>query len=274
MKQYIFISALFISCLIAGCKKDAALPTPDKKLVINGQISPADDTIKVKLNYSVPVNTNGNVANSFSEATVTLSDGINTVNLGRLTTPGLFGIKQSDFKLVPGKAYQLHVNDGHGRDVTAETSIPYAVTNTAYSVLSETPAKDEQIKYTSRFKFDDHLNILHLYRLYSGQSLSAQTIKDALYGNDLEEPKPFTGTGEFVVSQTIYRLFPIGRTVYSKQGYFISCSNEYYRFYESIENVDGNNSPDLTQEATNIYSNIKGGLGVFGGYNIVRTVAQ
>lgn len=274
MKQYIFISALFICALITGCKKDAILPTPDKKLVINGQISPADDSIKVKVDYSVPINTNGSTVNIFSEATVTLSDGTTTIKLAKLNRPGIFGIRQADFKLVPGTVYHLYVNDGHGREVTAETSIPYAVTNTVYSVLGETPAKNGRVKYASRFKFDDHLNTLHLYRLYSGQTAPLFTPQEELYGDDLEELKTFAGTAEIVVEESRYLIFPSSVAVSSKQGYFISCSNEYYRFYKSLDNTEGNNEPDLLQEPANIYTNIKGGLGIFGGYNIVKTVSQ
>jgi len=281
MKKYVSLAASCILALIAGCKKDVDLATPDRKIVVDAQISPTDDTIKIILEYSKQVNSVSNtgysnnylrhdVHNEFADAEVTLSDGVTTRIIKRDSSEGVFKIAQADFQLVPGKTYQLHVKDGHNREVTAQTAIPYAVTNAMYSFLGEQSAGEYKSRYTNRFVFTDQLNPLHYYRLYSGQK-SNMYLNEILYGNYLEEGKSFTGTAEIVVETIQPNLFYEPNQITTKYGYFFSCSYEYFQFYKSIENTKGfSNAPELLEEPLNIYTNIQGGLGIFAGYNLIK----
>lgn len=284
MKKCISLAILFVLAF-AGCKKDAGLAAPDRKIVVDAQISPSNDTIRIVLEYSKPVNATSytgsnnsylvhDIHNEFAGAEVTLSDGIIAKVIKRDAHEGVFKIAQADFRLIPGKTYQLHVKDGHNREVTAQTTIPYAVTGAKYSFLGVQAAGEYKSKYTNRFVFTDQLNARHYYRLYSGQQ-SLMYPTEILYGNHLTEEKSFTGTDTTVI-ETIYpTLFSDRNMVTTKYGYFFSCSYEYFQFYRSIENTKGlSNVPELLEEPVNIYTNIKGGLGIFAGYNLVKIKSE
>ncbi|MEO5891738.1 MAG: DUF4249 domain-containing protein [Ferruginibacter sp.] len=279
MKKYFYLAALFIF-FFASCKKDVNLTTPDRKIVVDAQISPADDTIKIILEYSKPVNTISNtgysnnllhdIHNEFIGAAVTLSDGITAKVIKRDPREGLFKIAQADFPLTPGKTYYLHVKNGLKGEVTAQTTIPQAVTNAKYSFLGEQAAGEYNSRYTNKFEFNDQLNKQHYYRLYSGQQSNSYP-NELLYGNHLQESNAFTGTATIVVETIEPNLFFEHNPVTIKYGYFFSCSDEYFKFYTSIENTKGlSNTPELLEEPVNIYTNIKGGLGIFAGYNLVK----
>lgn len=279
----IAIFALLILALHTGCSKDVNnIVLPPKKIIVNAQISPADDSIKVILNYSQPINTsndidagyvngilNHDIRNLFAGATVTLSDGVTTKTLKRDAVRGLFFIIQADFKLIPGKTYQLYVKDNNDHEVTAQTQIPYQVTDAKYTFLSKQPLGSYDTRYSNRFEFSDHLNALHFYRLYSGQISGPDKIEE-LYGNFLENGKTFTGAANIVVQNTVSNYEFNRRDVLTRKGYFISCSNEYFQFYSSLDNLNGRgNQPDVLEQPVNLYTNIKGGLGIFAGYNTV-----
>ena len=265
----------------AGCKKDADLVTHDRKIVVNAQISPTDDTIKIILEYSKPVNATSytgysnnylvhDVHNEFAGAEVILFDGTTSRIIKRDPREGIFKVAQTDFRLIPGKTYQLHVNDGHNRVVTAQTTIPYAVTGASYSFLGVQSAGEYNSRYTNKFIFTDQSNPRHYYRLYSGQQ-SNMYPNEILYGNHLEEGKTFTGTDTIVIETIEPNLFFDRTAATTKYGYFFSCSYEYYQFYKSIENTKGlSNTPELLEEPVNLYTNIEGGLGIFAGYNLVK----
>ena len=280
MKKFLSLAALFI-LTFASCKKNVDLAAPNRKIVVYAQISPADDTIKIILEYSKPVNSISNtgysniylrhdIHNEFAAAEVTLSDGVATIAIKRDSLEGVFKIAQANFPLIPGKTYKLHVKDSHNHEVSAQTTIPYAVTNAVYTFLGKQSAGEYNSKYTNRFVFTDQLNPQHYYRLYSGQQ-SNMNLNEVLYGNYLQDSKAFTGTDTIVVETIESNLFFEHNSMIIRYGYFFSCSYEYFQFYRSIENTKGlSNTPELLEEPVNIYTNIEGGLGIFAGYNVVK----
>ena len=280
MKKFLSLAVLLMFAF-AGCKKDVDFAPPERKIVVDAQISPTDDTIKIILEYSKPVNSVSynwyssnylihDIHHEFAGAEVTLSDGVTVKTLKRDSSEGVFEIAQADFRLVPGKTYKLHVNDGHNREVSAQTTMPYAVTNAVYTFLGEQPAGSYKNRYTNRFVFTDSLNLLHYYRLYSGQK-SDSYFNEFLYGNYLTEEKSFTGLADIVVETIEPPLFSQDSLAVDKYGYFFSCSYEYFQFYRSFENTKGfSNTAELLEEPVNIYTNIEGGLGIFAGYNVVK----
>lgn len=250
-----------------GCKKDVDLATPERKIVVDAQISPTNDTIKIILEYSKPVNAVSNnwyssnylihdIYNEFAGAEVTLFDGVTVKTLKRDSSEGVFEIAQADFQLVPGKTYQLHVKDSYNCEVSAQTIIPYAVTDAVYTFLSDKPAGSYKNRYTNRYAFTDSLNILHCYRLYSAQKPD-NYFNELLYGNYLTEEKSFTGLADIAVETIEPPLFTEDSLAVDKYGYFFSCSYEYFQFYKSFENTKGfSNTPELLEEPVNIYTNI------------------
>lgn len=66
------------------------------------------------------------------------------------------------------------------------------------------------------------------------------------------------------------RLF--SNTSLTHTGYFISCSKEYYLFYQTAP-VNLGIDPKNSSTVENLYSNIKGGYGIFAGYNALALSA-
>ncbi|MBC8035421.1 MAG: DUF4249 domain-containing protein [Chitinophagaceae bacterium] len=280
MKTPFLFTLLLSQWFILSCTKDAELATPAKQIVVDAQISPTDDTIRVILMYSSPVNSvnairsvNGTYdpENEFEGASVTLSDGRAAVALERDAQRGYFKIAQTDFPLSPGSTYFLNVRNVNDSEVTASTTVPYPVENAVYTVLNYQQDNTQYVtRYASRFSFTDTNNNPKYYRLYAGLT-SSRVELERLFGNRLEAGKDTSKRFDIVVERSIPYLLEPDDLITGQSGYFISCSSEYFDYYTSISNVDGlSNTPEFLVEPVNIYSNIKGGLGIFAAYNLLR----
>lgn len=69
-----------------------------------------------------------------------------------------------------------------------------------------------------------------------------------------------------------YTSAPSVGTSLTHTGYFISCSKEYYLFYQTAP-VNLGIDPKSSATVENLYSNINGGYGIFAGYNAVDLTA-
>lgn len=134
MNTRFFLPLLFASALLAGCTKEITIELPDveSKIVVDGGIFTgeyAQVTLTNSAGYFDPVDSTTLASYLISNATVTLSDGVQTDTLRPtvdFTLPIPFVYRGSLIQGQVGRTYTLTVV-ANGKTVTAVTSIPQPV---------------------------------------------------------------------------------------------------------------------------------------------------
>ncbi len=266
----------FLCCLVAAviftsCEKELTNMKPvEQKIVVTSFISPSDPKIKVRLSLSYPFygsdNTTANL--NLKYATVLISDGNTQKQLAWNPQLRDFELDQSDFPISTGKTYALQVKTTDGKQISAQTSIPNPVINPSFNFIEFKQTAKRTIE-TFRFQFTDDGTQINYYRLYLNaeryaqfQSTPVASGSEELYlGPDIE----FSGSlFDRILEFNYYSNVDPSTYTNKYTAYFISCSEEYYKFHKSNPSTD---SDPLRGNAVNPYSNIEGGLGIFAGYN-------
>ncbi|TPE45894.1 DUF4249 domain-containing protein [Pontibacter mangrovi] len=301
MPKLKFILITLCGLLFFSCEEDITIEVPpgEEQLVVEGHIEPGAPPIVV-LTRTVPVFSEISAAalsGAFvHEAQVTVSVDEKSYTLKEYPVGALndnvkqalamqFGVQpvagaasgNVDFFVYTsdellgetGKSYTLRVLH-EGRELSAVTTIPqYNPLDSLWVVPHPDPAQDSLVSLYYRYADPDTLgNSIRYFTkrnsepFYPGLLLSV--LSDELvngatidYPLDRGEPK-----GQEEVDQDLYSYFGIGDTVTVR---WAAIDIAHYRFWYTLENEQNNNgspisSPNITQ------SNIKGGLGIWGGY--------
>ncbi len=253
--------------LFNACTKDAdvKLPVVEPKLVINSFISPQDTMIKVEVTLSQPLYNNTNSGQYFyvTDATVQINDGVTTKTLVYNSTENYYSISSSQFPIIVGTTYFLTVSTPDGKNVNASTSIPAAnstLTFTSHLVINS----NQDSTYSMEAKWDDAIGTLDYYRItYYAKQYYSGDIDTTYYaqfsGNFSDEGNDGRS---FIQNFEVYKTNSTGN---SGELYLVHASNEYYLFHTKL--ADAANSGGPFSEPIQMYSNINGGHGIFGGFN-------
>ncbi len=277
--QYIFL--FFITLFFASCSDDGFLSVEEDAAnipfsnapTITAFLCPQDTLHKVSISYTRPVvgkNTYPEWSKNVGKAIVTLSDGAQTVTLkSGGNSSGYFSIKSKDFKVEAGKTYILNVTTYDGQKAESTCSIPLNRVDLKNVDTKEvTDAKYQEKKYL--ITWQDIPNEQNFYAVYVAtkevrrtytyisQEYSEQTISDqGNEGGKMITKKDFYMTGRQNFTNGEYRATEIQ---------ILNTDINFYRYHKDLEilTISGDNP---LVEPINIYSNIKGGFGVFAGYN-------
>lgn len=290
MIRYITILSLIL--LFTSCEKVIKIDVPDQKpqVVINSYTE-TNDTIQVQVGKTVGVLKRKNGQDySLANATVTLtsSDAVSEVLKYDIAT-GLFSGKMI---AQAGKSYDIKVSSPDYKDAEATSSVPEKVEISDVKHFSKVRldidgnSLDEvRIQFTDPPAAGDYyvikyipanqrLDSSYLYGCIYTNDLSVESI----YNEDIDINTCLSGDGIFlrdaVFNGTIkeLRLFVSsvmtesftdmnGDTLYpAVQLYHVP--EAYFKFQKSYQFATENNG-DPFSEPTNVYSNVKNGLGVF-----------
>ncbi len=253
---------------------DVETPKTDPKLVVFSVISPQDELIKVKVSKSLPLYSfkpSVGWDNQFpvvNNATVTISDGINNYNLSYDEDIEVYIIDSASLKIIPGRSYNLKVKTPDGFNAESSCTVPV-----------ETPAAiqitgiDYIHKYGEKFcnvnlqlpdlpgngqfyrislmgqRYEEYAQIYSYYHV-------GLTRGDEVFSDKNREGTNFTfRTGEIYLSMEGPDLFYASVYV---------TDEAYYNYHYSLMTFEDENP---FSEPTPIFSNIKGGLGVFAAVN-------
>ncbi len=272
MKKIQFI-LIVSSLLIFSCEKEATIKIPkvDPKLVVSSFISPGDTIIYVTVKKSKPIfeDSNVNTADPITNASVVLSDGTASAALSFDSFVGKYKIAATAFPLIAGKTYYLSVSTPDGKSVSAETTIP--ANAPADLDLALTPGTTNALEGTVAVNWTDRINEKNYYRL-SIVSLQYNTgSADTIQSWSNYDSKVFTDNnhdGHQMSSEETGVPINISNGYKAFEARLICCNVDYYLYHNSVFN--GNNGGNPFAEPTLIYSNIKGGLGVFSAYLKVK----
>ena len=229
---------------------------------------------RVTLSHTRPVvgkNTYPEWSKNVGKAIVTLSNGEQTVTLkSGGNSNDYFTIKAKDFKVEAGKTYILHVTTYDGQKAEATCTIPIHKIDIQKADTKEvTDVKFQDKKYLVTWQdipnepnyyavYVITKEVRRNYSTYVSQEYSEQTISDQ--GNDggkMITRKNFYMTGRQNYTNGEYRVTEIQ---------ILNTDMNFYRYHKDLEilTISGDNP---LVEPINVYSNIKGGFGVFAGYN-------
>ena len=295
---------LFTTVLvISGCEIDVTvdLPPLEDRIVVEGTIEPGQPpflTLTRNAAFFGTFDLNSLDAFFVRDAVVTVSDGLQTVNLIELClqdlppeyqaiAADLFGIDEEtlseieedycvytvdllsgSFMLgVVGRTYTLQVRTSED-SLTAVTTIPGLVPIDSMW-FSDHPDPENDTLVNLNFQFTDPDTLGNYYRYFTKQNSEPyypgfNSVFDDLFVNGeqfdfiLDRGQPRTAGFD----PDTYGDFLRGDTVIVK---WSTIDLDHYEFWNTLE-FDSQNSGNPFGGATNIASNVEGGLGVFGGY--------
>lgn len=259
---------------LSACEKDANIPVPeeDPKLVVYSYICPEDTAINVSVTTSNPV-FGGSGSNNYAK----LENAVVTVSTNGITYPLAFNpmtsyyyISTSTVSISPGQQFDLNVSAPGYESVSASTTIPNASNfdfNASFISKTELPETQSAI-----YKFDvswNHFTASDYYRVvpvfyYTDTAMGFDDTLIANFGNDFFYTEKQAASGKITDNLVIETYYE--GNVYPESGFFITlivCEYDYFKFHESLSNYTYG---DPFAEPTLIYTKMKNGYGIFGGY--------
>jgi hypothetical protein len=295
---YIYISIFLFA---ASCTQNAGkvkIPKTEKLLVVQSIISPYDQYISVKVNWTQDYfnNPNQNNTNSWVDnCIVQISSNGNTYTLAQ-GNQGEYYIDTTTLKIVPGQTYNLYVKEPGGKEATSSCVVP-SLTNSDIlymSIDSETTKQGqrEQKNYILNCEIIDDGSKKDYYTLYPAtyyyfweyiQDPNSGNIIDSTWKEQrqdiyMETDNKFLDDASFNSQVKKVKFNVPGVEIWTPRGnsavspkletlelLTIYGDLNYYKYHRSIEVFNQNNG-DPFAEPTLIYSNISGGIGIFSAY--------
>jgi hypothetical protein len=284
-------SLLLISCLFIAfsCTSEADLvdlPKFEKKLVIQCYISPSDTEIIANVDYNISVFNDSSkyyYKPDLKGVKIYLSDGEKQAQFTNVDNR-YFSLDPKLIPIIEGRTYYLEAKDTTGNIVTSKCTIPIFSDicfkiDTSYSYRNETWDRwDTTINGTVEVSgviksihyelyFNDTKKQNYKYRLLpfmnyyiDNKPYPTYYLKDIYFWDG---PNKDTVYKAFFDSYTWnYEKYEVDSVELRLQ--FLQLSTEYYSYYNSIDNYNGIDS--YFSELSPVYTNIKGGLGIFCGY--------
>lgn len=270
-----FLFLLGVMGTFSFCRKEAKI----KLKAVNPQpvaycyLSPQDTLIRLRLTRSQPLYAPQTTAifEPVPGAVVNISGAQGSVTLNYNATTGYYEIKASQFPIRMGQTYGLRVVMPGGEVVTAETTVP--AHQVVVKAVSTSTFQEQNVQgILQTLVFQDPAGVSNYYTVARKQAyyqppqtdtlfspyLSGNYYSDANFeGKEIELAVKFYGGINFSGSGTN------APGVIYEDVYLYNCNVDYYKFHTSLKNYSGE---DPFAEPTLVYTNIKGGLGVFAAY--------
>ncbi len=308
LRRYFYFVIFPLFVLFVGCESmvndldEGKLPKTESKLTVESYIAPQAEDIRVKVTKSQPLFGPSTYTPTFvKNATVIISDGTREMRIPYNDSLSMYIAKADLFKIEAGKKYSLVVSDGE-RTVKASCTVPeQSVAIKTYSI--DTVARNRYPGDTVlkiRASWDDVKGKSNYYstRGYTvieqtNYGYNPQTGKPEMIQND-NKMKLDYGTDSGLQNDTNLDGITFNSPVYEVQisNYTYSYSDpfgnkfsyntnprlkefrfeilnvdeNYYKFARSLRESNDNDNPFV--EPALVYSNVEGGLGCFGAYNL------
>jgi hypothetical protein len=277
--------------LLGACEKEVEgirLPESDAKLMVYCFISPQDDSLTVSVTRSVPVLGAGNPADTLVEdAAVTLSDGVRSVRLlydedRKAYAYHVWAARDGDLKIKPETSYHLQVTTLRGETATATCTVPAALkASIMLSPDSAWAASSNRYYYRMRIIWPDPPNQVNYYRVNGHAEVITEQTSDGRPTSIATVPAEWEAS-EWVSDEGRdggLLVSPRGNCHVNEYDPFISCSlyasvlhtdPHYYRYHHSVHRAMQSQANPFAEPVL-VYSNVTGGLGVFGAYTRTTT---
>lgn len=268
MKKHIAI--LILVSLLTSCEKEANIKLPEVKSVpvIFCYISPSDTIISLKLSMSQPLfeKQNLNIYEPVNDANVTLSSAQGNTTLIYNSINACYCTSTAAYPIIAGQTYKIGVTLSDGTFAESETTVPdINIPIAAASLQTVTANNYEYLRF--KIGFQDDANKTNYYRVamstinyfMNNDTTFSETGIRKIYSDAAKN-------GEFL--EVNFDLYDGGQN-FNTVGYniyLLNANKDYYLLYNSLNNYQGN----PFAEPSLIYTNVKGGLGVFAAYTLSK----
>lgn len=279
------ISKIFLTVfsffMLSSCENmisDVDVPESPPKLVVHSIISPQSDFIKVKVMKSrtlyvqTPYNSYDQQFPVIKNASVRISDGVNSMVIPYDVNRDTYLLSTDEFEILPSKTYYLEVTAPEGYSATAECTVPSDIPPAIELTSVEEVDEYGNSGFLANFRFQDISGPGHFYSVNVASSYGDEFYEgEYLYDLYLSRGEPYTSDknkdGEYFTYKTSTIYNPVEQE--TKIVIFLSVTDQdFYNYHKSVWNFEGDNP---FQEPAPIFSNIKGGLGIFAGVNTIGT---
>lgn len=300
---------LGITALLVSCTKeiDVDLPTTDPKLVVEGTIEPGQPPIVILTrtqSYFASTDLSSIAGSYVSGATITVTDGGNTVTLDELSSSGLTQEQIEQVALITGidptiiananivvyskldntllgeegHIYRLNVS-AENKSCSAITSIPHAVAldSVWWKLALQKPDDDSSGYAWARLTDPDTMGNGYRWMARRIYSTDPNFTKDSRFISPIGSSFP-----DKYINGLSFDFFAVrGRSPFTDNsddetaGYFLrgdsvivkflSIGKAEEEFYNSYDN-NVQSQGDLFATPANVRSNVNGGLGVWAGW--------
>ncbi|MBB6003335.1 DUF4249 domain-containing protein [Arcicella rosea] len=247
---------------------------------IEAFICPQDTIHQVRLNYTRPIVGTSKYEEWFAnvgKAIITISDGTQTATFNKPLNSGfgVFTLKAKNFKVEAGKTYTLKITTYDGQQAEATCTIPLNNVDLKTITVKETGTSSVYGDKNYNVSWDDIPNEANHYSIF----VFSKTINTSPKGvvnvyatseypehsitDENNDGKRLTSTNNFYLSKR-QNLYGGDYRVWEIQ--VLNTDIHYYRYHKDLaENALSQDNPFV--EPISIYSNIKGGFGIFAAYN-------
>lgn len=277
MRRHIinFILLIPFITLLTGCEEmvsEVDIEPAPSKLVITSFINPDMPNASVRVSKSRPLYTPTSYDeysdfHSVDDAFVTLTNFVDSVVLSYDIETKTYIINRERFPIIKGTTYLLTVVTSDGDSASATTTVP-ALTAPAIELISiDSTIEYEQRMYYANVKFKDIEGIGQYYSFnvgavywIEGQSTPSLSEIGFQRGDPYVTDKNKDGN-YFSYSTNNFVKYGTGP---SRLYFTLAVTDEhYYNYHKGLQNYDEGNP---FAEPVPVYSNVKGGLGVFCSY--------
>lgn len=273
MRRSFWIGCAFMAMMsLNSCftEVDAEIPEQFPKLVVGCFINPDDLFITAVVKSSSPIFTSYDdidINEILPNATVKISNGTSEVLIPYVEDEDLYQLEMSQFPISFGSTYTLTVSAPGYETVEAVTTVPNAPVVFSENVVLDVDTTDDDfssyVDYSLRFKWNDPGGQENFYRIFVQETNSGAYYNiDKFIADEGED-------GDLMSSVGTVRVDLFNNTDATFKAYMMNCSEDYFRYHRSLTNLTYG---DPFAEPTLVYSNVKNGLGCFGGYALYQVV--
>jgi hypothetical protein len=259
-----------------GCEKDVnnvALPPFEQKLVLASFISPLDSASFVLVRSNRKIYGELGAEEQAGIISGTISDGSREVELD--TVKYGLQVSRDKMQIEYGKTYTLNVTSDKGLSAFATCTVPgrrefNAAADTFSTPDPYGPTGSHQRRIDVRLSIMDIPGEENYYRIAGkgiGYALNPRDGKQYTASDIMRFEKDFFSDGKGITIQTDYGLnYFFGYDSAFLEVYLYNTEKSYYLYHKSLENYSGDGNP--FREASPVYSNVTGGLGIFASYTV------
>jgi hypothetical protein len=258
----IILSFLFCSCI----KEVDGLPDIPQELVLQCYISPSDTVISAVLSKatSFAVTEIPYKELFVKDAKITISNGVLEKQLTFNPKKNFYEFKVSDeFKIEKGKTYALKAIAGNGKVLTSSCTVPVKSVSAGHIEVDKLFRGSDYVDV--RLKWPNSPVGYYVLRPYF--YYSASQFKDLPTAHTVQFFDGVTGQEDDITSNYFTNNLITNQR---KNVIFLYVADVNFYTYSKSVQLNDNNQSDPFAQPVNAKTNVNGGFGCFGAYNVIR----
>ena len=284
MKNYINNTIniiLLCSFLLLSCKDEidvSEFTNIENDIVVNCILFPSISEITVFITETenaigiIPRNKNELYFERIRNAMVQMSSENDTINIPFDTFDeehengniGVFKADTSLFPIIAGKTYYLKIKLNNEKEITAQTTIPDAINSKSISSSYNNVSKRIIIQWKDPEESRDFYTISAEGRALNESNNNTSYTVDLEFSSEyLSDQSANETDGMLTVVSDSYET----ETFIGVNVSIVTLSIDYYEYFKTV----GDEGFSFFPAPVALHTNIKGGVGVFGAYNITRS---